>query len=119
MASQPPRKPGPAKKAKPAPKPVGLMGWLGRQVGHVKKAVKTDVTGPPPKSPGASSGSTGPNASAPQAEEPLVVYRDDKVEEIDHPTKPGMKLRRRVIDEVIVDPNAKSTGSTEERGPPK
>ena len=30
---------------KSAPKAGGgLMGWLGRQVGHVKKAVKTDVT---------------------------------------------------------------------------
>ena len=30
------------------PKPGnGLWGWLGRQVGHVKKAVATDVEKPP------------------------------------------------------------------------
>jgi hypothetical protein len=62
----------------------GLFGWLGRQIGHVKKAVKTDV------------------AKKPEPPEPKVVYRDDKVEEAPHPTDPGVKLRRTVIDEVIV-----------------
>ena len=68
-------------------KPAGecLFGWLGRQVGHVKKAVKTDVTKKPASTPA-----------------PKVVYRDDKVEEAPHPTDPGVKLRRTVIDEVIV-----------------
>ena len=61
-----------------------LFGWLGRQVGHVKKAVKADVTKKP-------------------AAQPKVVYRDDKVEEAPHPTDPGVKLRRTVIDEVIID----------------
>jgi hypothetical protein len=78
--------------AKPARKKSGVenaLGWLGRQVGHVKKAVKADVTKKP--------------AAAP-APKPKVVYRDDKVEEADHPTEPGVKLRRTVIDEVIVDP---------------
>jgi hypothetical protein len=63
------------------------LGWLGRQIGHVKKAVKTDVK------------------KAPAPPKPQVVYRDDKVEEAPHPTEPGVKLRRTVIDEVIVDPN--------------
>ena len=63
-----------------------LFGWLGRQVGHVKKAVKSDVSKKP----------------APAAQQPKVVYRDDKVEEAPHPTDPGVKLRRTVIDEVIV-----------------
>jgi hypothetical protein len=58
-----------------------FLGWLGRQIGHVTKAVKTDVK-----------------------PEPKVIYRDDKVEEAKHPTEPNMKLRRTVIDEVIVDP---------------
>src|SRR3712207_9310105 len=49
-------------KKKPANKPDSLLGWLGRQIGHVKKAVKTDVTKPPPKPT------------------PKVVYRDNKVE---------------------------------------
>lgn len=62
------------------------FGWLGRQIGHVKKAVKSDVKKPPPA-------------------RPKVVYRDDKVEEAPHPTEPGVKLRRTVIDEVIVDPD--------------
>jgi hypothetical protein len=66
----------------------GLLGWLGRQVGHVRKAIKTDVTStPPPK--------------------PKIIYRDNKIEEAAHPTEPGVKLRRTVIDEVIVDDPAK------------
>lgn len=59
-----------------------LLGWLGRQIGHVRRAVKTDVTKPQPK----------------------VVARKGKVEEAAHPTEPGVKLRRTTIDEVIVDP---------------
>ena len=62
-----------------------FFGWLGRQVGHVKKAVATDVTRP----------------------EPQIVYRNDKVEEKPLPDQPGVKLRRTTIDEVIVDPNQK------------
>jgi hypothetical protein len=72
---------------KPAKKPDSLLGWLGRQLGHVKKAVQTDVTKPPEKP------------------KPKVIYRDNKVEEAEIPTQPGVKLRRTVIDEVIVDPN--------------
>jgi hypothetical protein len=56
----------------------GFFGWLGRQVGHVKKAVQADV-----------------DASK-------VAYRKEKVEEIQHPEEPGVKLRRTTIDEVIV-----------------
>ena len=67
--------------AEPKSTTSSLFNWLGRQIGHVKKAVKTDVK-PPPQ----------------------VIYRDDKIEEADHPSEPGMKLRRTVIDEVIVDP---------------
>ena len=80
-----------AKPAKKKPATDSLFGWLGRQVGHVKKAVKADVT-------------KKKSAAAPNPK-PKVIYRDDKVEEADHPTQPGVKLRRTVIDEVIVDPN--------------
>jgi hypothetical protein len=58
-----------------------FFGWLGRQVGHVTTAVKTDVSKPEPK----------------------VVYRNDKVEEKAVPNQPGVKLRRTTIDEVIVE----------------
>ena len=58
-----------------------FFGWLGRQVGHVKKAVAADD-------------------SAPQAR---VVYRNDQVEEQKMPDQPGVTLRRTVIDEVIVE----------------
>ena len=64
----------------------GFLGWLGRQVGHVKKAVKTDVV-PPSKS---------------QVEN-QVIYRNDSVQEAPHPANPDLKLRRTVIDEVIVE----------------
>ncbi|HSU69264.1 MAG TPA: hypothetical protein VLJ39_20430 [Tepidisphaeraceae bacterium] len=56
----------------------GFFGWLGRQVGHIKKAVHTDPAGP------------------------KVTYRKENVEEVDHPQDPGVKLRRTTIDEVIV-----------------
>ena len=67
----------------------GLFGWLGRQVGHVKKAVRTDVEA--------------------KGDDPAnqVVYRKDTVHEAPHPENPDLKLRRTVIDEVIVDPAPK------------
>lgn len=57
----------------------GLWGWLGRQIGHVKKAVKTDVV---PKQ--------------------VVIHREQKVQEAPMPGAPDVKLRRTVTDEVIV-----------------
>ena len=90
----------------------GLFGWLGRQVGHVKKAVLAEPKAltKPPQSPGASRPATGaaPKASSTQSD-PRVLYREGRVEEADHPTQPGVKLRRTVIDEVIVEkePDAK------------
>ena len=62
-----------------AKKGNSFFGWLGRQVGYVKKAVQTDVT-----------------------KTPKVVYRDGKVEEIPHPDDPSVTLRRTTIDEAIV-----------------
>jgi hypothetical protein len=58
----------------------GLFGWLGRQIGYVAKAIKTDVGGP------------------------KVVYRNKTVEELPHPADPTLKLRRKVIDEVVKQP---------------
>jgi hypothetical protein len=60
----------------------GFLGWLGRQVGHVAKALKTDVSTPEPSK---------------------TVYRDCKIEEQPLPDDPRVKLRRTVIDEVIVE----------------
>ena len=56
----------------------GVWGWLGRQIGHVKKAVKADVT-------------------------KKTVHREQRVEEATLPDRPDVTLRRTVIDEVIVD----------------
>jgi len=74
-----------------------LWNWLGRQIGHVKKAVTTDVTKPAvlPSPP--------PQPEAPPPQQPKVIYRDQKAEEVELPDRPGVKLRRTVIDEVIVD----------------
>ena len=58
-------------------KGVGFLGWLGRQVGYVKKAVNKDVT-------------------------QQVVHREEKIEEAKLPADPNVTLRRTVIDEVIV-----------------
>jgi hypothetical protein len=72
----------------------GFLGWLGRQIGYVKKAVKTDVT---PKE--------------------QVVHREAHVEEAKLPERPDVTFRRTVIDEVIVEkklPN-QNEGTTDER----
>ncbi|MEM8874831.1 MAG: hypothetical protein AAGD32_11310 [Planctomycetota bacterium] len=55
-------------------KPDNLFRWLGRQVGHVKRAVKP-------------------------AEK--VVYQREQVEEKDHPDDPNLTLRRTTKDEVV------------------
>jgi len=110
--SRQPAKPGSKTTAKPKPGD-GLMGWLGRQVGHVKHAVQADVTKPAkPKKPGqqaqARPGAQAAKASAAEAVPPnrddpsVIVYRQDKIEEADMPHQPGVKLRRTIIDEVIV-----------------
>ena len=74
MSNQPPQPP----KKLPG---NGLLGWLGRQIGHVRNAIKADVT-PSEK----------------------TIYRQSKVEEKPLPQDPNVKLRRTTIDEVVVDP---------------
>ena len=64
-------------------KPDSFLGWLGRQVGFVNKAIKTDVTKPP------------------EPKQPKIVYRADKVEEAPHPADPSLVLRRTTTDEII------------------
>ena len=68
----------------------GFLGWLGRQIGHVKKAVQTNVEAETEKQ---SQGDP----------ENQVVYQKETVEEVPHPENPDLKLRRTVIDEVIVE----------------
>ena len=62
----------------------GFFGWLGRQVGYVRKAVRTDVENP-----------------ALPATPPKVLYQNTIVEEAADPRDPNVKLRRTVIDEAI------------------
>ena len=89
----------------------GVMGWLGRQVGYVKKAVKTKPTKSlPPKSSAPQSkpvDASSDKAATPPAP-PEVLYRQDQVQEAEHPSQPGVKLRRTIIDEVIVDPDERT-----------
>ncbi len=73
--------------AKDAP---GFWQWLGRQVGHVKKAVQTTVEAEAEK-------------QALGDPENQVVYQKETVQEVPHPENPDLKLRRTVIDEVVVD----------------
>ena len=54
-----------------------FFGWLGRQIGHVKGAIRKDVT---PRE---------------------VVYRKTTVQEAPLPDRPDEKLRRTVTDEVV------------------
>lgn len=58
----------------------GLFGWLGRQIGHVSKAISADVTASPAPKP---------------------IYREQRTEEVPHPTDPNVVLRRTVIDEAV------------------
>ena len=95
------------------PQGDSFWNWLGRQVGHVKKAVKTDVT-KPAVAPQLQAEAAKPQATAGPAAEPgpipgspQVIYRDEKAEEVDMPDQPGVKLRRTIIDEVIVDDKKK------------
>ncbi len=45
--------------------------------------------------------------------EPKTVYRDCTVEEQEHPADPNVKLRRTVIDEVMVMPVKRDSGIKE------
>ena len=93
----------------------GVMGWLGRQVGYVKKA----VTAKPAKTPPAkrSAPQSAQPADAPTGKQPPppaepaggILYRHDEIQEAEHPTQPGVKLRRTIIDEVIADDGSKPT----------
>ncbi len=112
MEPKKPQRPS-ASKPRPAKKPQStteyVFGWLGRQVGHVKKAVKADVTksAKAPK-PAAKKPSPKPPASAsPPATSGVVVYRQNKVEEAEMPDQPGVILRRTIIDEVVVERDEK------------
>jgi len=68
----------------------GIWGWLGRQFGHVKKAVQTDVE-------------AGKEKESQVDPANQVVYQKEQVQEVPHPDNPNLKLRRTVIDEVIVE----------------
>ena len=61
---------------------TGFLGWLGRQIGHVAKAVKTDVVPPADSN---------------------IVYRECTIEEQVSPADPNVKLRRTIIDEVVAE----------------
>lgn len=93
----------------------GLFGWFGRQVGYVKKAVTTKPTASPLAKRSAPQSGAKDDASPPReagsADQPAgaVLYRQGQVQETEHPTQPGVKLRRTIIDEVIRD--------LEEKGP--
>ena len=73
----------------------GFLGWLGRQVGYVSKAVKEPVTPLPDPAPDAK-----PPIDAPA--DAQTIYRDRKVVEQPMPGRPGVLLRRTVIDEAVV-----------------
>jgi hypothetical protein len=92
-----------------------FMGWLGRQVGHVRKAIKSK-----PGSAGATKSrkSAAPRAGSGQqppvvedvapgpAPAAKVIYREDKIEEAELPEQPGVVFRRTVIDEIVVKQEA-------------
>ena len=73
----------------------GFLGWLGRQVGYVSKAVKEPVA------PSADSGA-GAKEPVDVPADAQTIYRDRKVVEQPMPGRPGVLLRRTVIDEAVV-----------------
>lgn len=74
----------------------GFLGWLGRQVGYVSKAVKQPVTPPAPAR-------TTPSPSPVDAAADVgTIYRDRQVIELPMPGRPGVLLRRTTIDEAVV-----------------
>jgi hypothetical protein len=87
----------------------GVFGWLGRQVGYVKQAVRAKPAARPPAKRSAPQSAPAPQAETAQPAAPVeaseggVLYRHDQVQEAEHPNQPGVKLRRTIIDEVIVD----------------
>jgi hypothetical protein len=62
----------------------GFFGWLGRQVGYLRRAVQPDVSR-------------------------QKVYENRTVEEAALPQDPNVKLRRTTIDEVIVEKKTSRT----------
>ena len=60
---------------------------------------KPPACAPPPPQPEAQ--------QSPPQQQSKVIYRDQKAEEVELPDRPGVKLRRTVIDEVIVDEKPK------------
>jgi hypothetical protein len=87
----------------------GWFGWLGRQIGYVSKAVRTEPLATPPAKPSAAQRAEPdePKKTDPPSGEPAgaVLYRQGQVQEAEHPSQPGVKLRRTIIDEVIVEPD--------------
>jgi hypothetical protein len=71
-----------------AEKPKTFLGWLGRQIGSVKGAIKKDVT------------------------PPTVLYKKTTVQEAPLPDRPNEKLRRTVVDEVVRDEKAIRQGDS-------
>lgn len=68
----------------------GFLGWLGRQVGYVRNAVRHPAAG---------------DALAPPVDAPppaQTIYRDSKVIEQPMPGRPEVLLRRTVIDEAVM-----------------
>jgi hypothetical protein len=70
----------------------GLWRWLGRQVGYVRAAIRTDVTGA-------------------KVEKRPAVFRQQRVQEQSLGGQPPVTLRRTTVDEVIVEPPARSQQS--------
>ncbi len=86
------------------PPNTSLWAWLGRQVGYVGGAVLSKAGGPLKPSNSKDPQPQPATSDQPQPpQQPQVIYRDGRVEEVDHPTQPGVKLRRTIIDEVVVN----------------
>jgi len=72
----------------------GFLGWLGRQVGYVRNAVRHPVA-----DAGLAPAPPSPVDVPPEAQ---TIYRDRKVVEQPMPGRPEVLLRRTVIDEAVI-----------------
>lgn len=66
-------------------------GWLGRQIGHVRSAIRQDVAG---------SNADEMLATDAPADD-TVLWQQKTISQQPHPDQPDLTLRRTVIDEVI------------------
>lgn len=90
----------------------GIWGWMGRQVGYVTGAMRADVE---KQAAGGGKEAAEEKSGEEKGAAEKVVYREEKVEEKALPGAEGVRLRRTVVDEVVVEGREEVGGEGKER----